>query len=167
LACFVPFGVSIVVLNRSSHGSIRVETGERFAAGWEDSVNKFAIALLLGTVFAVGCGDKTDGAGSGSAKASGAPSASAKATASQASSGAPGGSAGSKVCDDYWAKYRACNEATLKAVPDGPAKESTKKTLEDSEKTIKDSWKDMKGEALDAACKMSMDALASNPNCPK
>lgn len=127
-------------------------------------MNKLAIALLLGAVFAVGCGDKTDGAGSGSAKASGAPAASGKGSAAAASTG---GSAGSKICDDYWAKYRACNEATLKAVPDGPAKDTTKKQLEDSEKTIKEGWKEMKGDVLDAACKASLDALASNPNCPK
>ncbi len=132
-------------------------------------MKKIAIALVLGAVFAVGCGGEGGGAASGSAKASSAPSGSAKAAGSAAatSTGGSAGSSGSKVCDDYWAKLKACNEAALKAVPDGPAKETSKKAMDDAEKASKDAWKDMKGDALDAACKTAMDALASNPNCPK
>jgi hypothetical protein len=62
-------------------------------------VNKIAIALVLGAVFAVGCGDKgADGAKSGAA-ASGSAKADSK-----------GGSSGTKSCDDYWAKVKECNE---------------------------------------------------------
>jgi hypothetical protein len=115
-------------------------------------VKKIAIALLLGSMFAVGCGDKgTDGGKSGSA----------------AASGSSKGPAQSKVCEEYWTKSKACNEASMKAMPDGPAKDSMKKTLEDSEKTTRESWKNLEGKALDDACKQMVDALASNPNCPK
>ncbi len=115
-------------------------------------MNKFAIALVLGAVFAVGCGDKAaDGAKSGAA-ASGS-----------AKSG--GGTSGSKVCDDYWAKQKACNEKMLKDVPDGPAKDASKKTMDETEAKTKESWKEFKGDALDQACKSMLDALASNPVC--
>ncbi|MBL8740261.1 MAG: hypothetical protein JNK04_04175 [Myxococcales bacterium] len=126
-------------------------------------MNKLAIALLLGAVFAVGCGDKTDGAASGSAKASGAPAASGKGSAAAASTG---GSSGNKVCDEYWTKLKACNEAALKAAPDA-AKEATKKGFEDAEKMTKEQWSKMEGPALEAACKAMVDGLAQNPNCPK
>ena len=68
-------------------------------------MNKIAIALLLGACFAVGCGDKTDGAASGSAKASAAPAASsAKPSTSGASAG--GGT------EEYVKAYCDCkNEA--------------------------------------------------------
>lgn len=127
-------------------------------------MNKFAIALLLGTVFAVGCGDKTDGAASGSAKASGAPAASGKSSAAAASTG---GSSGNKTCDDYWTKQRACNDAALKAAPEGAARDAIKKTLDESEKTTKESWAKMEGPGLEAACKQMLESLAQNPNCPK
>jgi len=126
-------------------------------------VNKFAIALLLGTVFAVGCGDKTDGAASGSAKASGAPAASGKGSAAAATTG---GSAGSKTCDDYWTKLKACNEAGMKAAPDA-TKEAMKKGFEDAEKQTKEAWSKMDAAGMEVACKAATDALAQNPNCPK
>lgn len=117
-------------------------------------MNKIAIALLLGGVFAVGCGDKgADGGKSGSAAASG--------------SGAKG-PAVSKVCEEYLAKMKACNEASLKDIPDGDAKTQMKKGFDDSEKTIRDSWKGVEGAALDDGCKKSMEAMvAANPKCPK
>jgi hypothetical protein len=119
-------------------------------------VKKIAIALVLGAMFSVGCGDKgADGAKSGAA-ASGSAKADSKG----------GGSSGSKVCDDYWTKLRACNEKALKDAPDA-AKEQMKKGFDDAEKMSKDAWKDIKGDALDTACKAAMDALAANPNCPK
>lgn len=121
-------------------------------------MKKIAFALLLGTVFAVGCGDK----GGDGAKSGAAASGSAKAAGSSAA-----GSSGSKVCDDYWTKLKACNEASLKAMPDGDAKTQAKKAMDDAEKASKDAWKEVKGEALDSACKTAMDALANNPACPK
>ncbi len=114
-------------------------------------MNKIAIALVLGAVFAVGCGDKgADGAKSGAA-ASGSAKADSK-----------GGSSGTKSCDDYWAKVKECNEKQMKDVPDA-AKEQMKKSLDDAEKMTKDSWKDLKGDALDTACKAMLDAY----KCPK
>lgn len=130
-------------------------------------MNKFAIALLLGTVFAVGCGDKTDGAASGSAKASGAPAASGKASGSAASMTTGGAMAGNKVCDEYWTKVKACNEKAISAAPEGPGRDAAKKAIEDSEKMTKEQWAKMEGPALEAACKAMVDALAQNPNCPK
>jgi hypothetical protein len=64
-------------------------------------VNKIAIALLLGACFAVGCGDKTDAAGSGSAKASAAPAASSAKSA-----------AGAGSTDDYVKGYCDCKGDT-------------------------------------------------------
>jgi len=130
-------------------------------------VNKFAIALLLGTVFAVGCGDKTDGAGSGSAKASGAPSGSAKATASAAAAAATNATAGNKTCDDYWTKQRACNEAQMKGTPEGAGRDAAKKVLDDAEKMTKDLWAKLEGPGLETACKAMLDSLAQNTHCPK
>jgi hypothetical protein len=128
-------------------------------------VNKLAIALLLGTFFAVGCGDKTDTAASGSAKASGAPASSAKGSAAAATTG--GGSSGNKVCDEYWTKVKACNEKAISGAPEGPGRDAAKKAIEDSEKMTKEQWAKMEGPALEAACKAMIDGLAQNPNCPK
>jgi hypothetical protein len=111
-------------------------------------VNKIAIALLLGAVCAVGCGDKTNADGSASAKASG------KATGSAA------GPAVSKVCEEYWARVRKCNEFALKSMPDGDAKTQAKKAQDDSEKTTREAWKQMEGAALDSACKAGLDGMA-------
>ncbi|NUP07060.1 MAG: hypothetical protein HOW73_13480 [Polyangiaceae bacterium] len=130
-------------------------------------MNKIAIALVLGAFFAVGCGDKTDGAASGSAKASAAPKDSGKASTTGTAASTGGGTSGSKVCDDYWTKLKACNENALKAVPDGPAKDQTKKGFEDAEKQTKEAWAKMEGPGLETACKAAIDALAQNPNCPK
>jgi cytochrome c5 len=126
-------------------------------------VNKFAIALLLGTVFAVGCGDKTDTAGSASAKASGAASTKASASGASTTTAAAGGA---KNCDDYWTKLKACNEAALKGAPDA-TKEAMKKGFEDAEKQTKEGWKAMDEGTMNTACKTMLDTLASNPNCPK
>ena len=101
------------------------------------------------------------------------PSSSAKTdpTASSAQTDAPAASAKSdgisKLCEDYWAKSRLCNEAAIKSVPDGPAKEQMKKGFEDAEKTTREAWKAFQGKALDEACKTMLESLKSNPNCPK
>lgn len=128
-------------------------------------MNKFAIALLLGTVFAVGCGDKTDGAGSGSAKASSAPSGSAKAaTSASAATTGDTASAGNKTCDDYWTKFKACNEKGLAAMPEA-SREATKKSYDDAEKMSKEAWAKMDAAMLETTCKASLDALEKS--CPK
>ncbi len=67
-------------------------------------MNKISIALLLGAVFAVGCGDAEKGAGSGSAKASSAPS--TKSTASGGTTAAPAGGS----TDDYVKAYCDCKQ---------------------------------------------------------
>jgi len=89
--------VSIVVLKAKTHGSIRAVAEQREGCRREDSVNKISIALLLGAVFAVGCGDAEKGTGSGSAKASSAPS--TKSTASGGATGSAAAAGGSY--DDY------------------------------------------------------------------
>jgi len=128
-------------------------------------VNKFAIALLLGTVFAVGCGDKTDGAGSGSAKASSAPSGSAKAaTSASAATTAAAAGALPKVCDDYWAKVKTCNEKGLAAMPEA-AREATKKSYDDAEKMSKEAWAKFDAATMESTCKTSLEALEKS--CPK
>ena len=66
-------------------------------------MKKIAIALLLGAVFAVGCGDKDGGAGSGSAKASNAPS-------SKPSGGTSAAAAGGGSTDDYVKAYCDCKQ---------------------------------------------------------
>ena len=128
-------------------------------------MNKISIALLLGAFFAVGCGDKTDGAASGSAKASSAPAKSGSAAAASSGAAATTGTAaaagGSKVCDEYWAKVEKCNAFNLKAVPDGAAKDDAKKKQEEAMKQMKDGWKAMEGAALDGVCKQSLDAMAA------
>jgi hypothetical protein len=128
-------------------------------------VNKISIALLLGAFFAVGCGDKTDGAASGSAKASSAPAKSGSAAAASSGAAATTGTAaaagGSKVCDEYWAKVEKCNAFALKAMPDGAAKDDMKKQQEEGMKKSKEAWKSMQGDALDGVCKQSLEAMAA------
>lgn len=126
-------------------------------------MKKIAIALVLGAFLAVGCGDKTGGSASGSAKAS---TAAAK-DSGKASTTGEAKSSGSKSCDDYWTKLKACNENALKDVPDGAAKDTSKKAMEDAEKQTKEAWAKMEGAALEGACKQMLDSLAQNPTCPK
>ena len=73
---------------------------------------------------------------------------------------------GSATCDKYWTRSRACTEAALKNVPPS-AKESIRKTMDDAEKQTKDAWKNMDAATMEAACKIMIDSLAQNPNCPK
>lgn len=130
-------------------------------------MNKIAFALLLGAFFAVGCGDKADGAASGSAKASSAPAKSSGSAAAAstgtgaASTGTAAAAGGSKVCDEYWAKVEKCNAFALKAMPDGAAKDDMKKKQDEAMKTSKDAWKGMEGAALETACKTANDAMAA------
>jgi hypothetical protein len=114
-------------------------------------VKKIAIALVLGAMFAVGCGDKgADGAKSGAA-ASGSAKADAK---------SGGGETGIAECDDYIKSYSAC----IDKMPDA-AKEPSKKALED----MKTGWKaGASGPGKDAivtACKQAAEAMKANPAC--
>ena len=122
------------------------------------------LALLACAALAVGCGDSggTTASGSGSAK----PTASGAASAKPGDSAKPEAAGGSKTCDEYWTKLKACNDKAMADAPDA-AKEQMKKGFEDAEKMTKEGWKDMQGPALDSACKMMLDALANNPACPK
>lgn len=124
-------------------------------------MNKTVIALLLGACFAVGCGDKTDGAGSGSAKASAAPAASSAKPAASGASTSAGGSTGSKSCDEYWAKVQKCNDFALKSMPDGAQKDTAKKTQDEAIAKTKEGWKALSGDQLEQACKPMLDAMAA------
>lgn len=103
-------------------------------------MNKFAIALVLGAVFAVGCGDKAaDGAKSGAAA-----SGSAKADAKTGT--------GMAECDDYLKKLEAC---VAKGGPAKDAMEASLKTARDAYKSVPDAAKD----TTKASCKTAADAL--------
>lgn len=109
------------------------------------------LVVLLGALFAVGCGDK-GGGGDASAK---------PAASGEAKSGG-GDSIGVAECDDYLKKMEAC----LSKVP-----AEGKPAMEQAMKANKDAWKqaaDQGGAAKDAlktGCKTALDALASNPAC--
>lgn len=77
-------------------------------------------------------------------------------------------STGNATCDKYWVKLRACNEAAMKNAPPS-AKETMKKAFDDAEKQTREAWKmfDSNDAALASACKAMVEALDSNPNCPK
>ena len=106
-------------------------------------MNKIAIALVLGTVFAVGCGDKgADGKDSKSASAGG----SAKADDKKA---AGGGETGIKECDDYIAAIAKCD----KMPPE------SKKAVEDSKAAWKQAASGPGKDAVITACKQGADAV--------
>ncbi len=114
-------------------------------------MNKFAIALMLGAVFAVGCGDKAgDGKDSKSASASG--SGSAKADDKKAAGG--GGEIGVKECDDYIKMWKDCYK-------DPAAKAAAQPGLDAMVKA----WKDAAAaggaqkDALATGCKTAMDTF--------
>lgn len=131
-------------------------------------MNKVTIALVLGAVFALGCGDKTDGAGSGSAKASAAASvkssaapAASSAAPAASSAAAPADSAGGsdapvgvQECDDYIKKWKECyKDPTIKAA------------MEPAFKQLTDGWRKTASEGqaqkdgLKVGCKASLDAF--------
>lgn len=130
-------------------------------------MNKVTIALVLGAVFAMGCGDKTDAAGSGSAKASGAasvktsaaPAASsaAPAASSAAAPDAAGDTIGVQECDDYVKKWKECYKDP-----------TTKAAMEPGLKTMTDEWKKQAAaggaqkDGLKMVCKASLDAFKSD-----
>lgn len=106
-------------------------------------MNKIAFALLLGAVFAVGCGDK-----GGDAKGSSSAAAAASGTA-KASGG--GGEIGVAECDAYIKQWQDCyKDPTMKAA------------AEPAFKQVTEQWKTMakdsaQKEALKTACKTMVD----------
>lgn len=114
-------------------------------------MNKIAFTLLLGAVFAMGCGDQKAGDGKDTK--------SAAATGTADKGGGSGDSIGIAECDDYIKKMTAC----LDKMP-GEAKEASKKAMEDSKKAWKESAKAAKDQTQQA-CKTALDALAQNPAC--
>jgi hypothetical protein len=112
-------------------------------------VKKIAIALLLGTVFAVGCGDKgADGKDTKSASAGG----SAKADDKKAAGGE--GEIGVKECDDYIKTWKDCYK-------DPAAKAAAQPGLDAMTKA----WKDAAAQggaakdALKTGCKQALDTF--------
>ncbi len=109
------------------------------------------LMVLVGALFAVGCGDK-GGGGDASAK---------PAASGEAKSGG-GDSIGVAECDDYFKKMEACL---------GKMPAEGKPAMETAMKTSRDAWKqaaDQGGAAKDAlktTCKAAVDALAQNPAC--
>lgn len=108
------------------------------------------LIVVLGALFAVGCGDKGSGgdssskpAGSGEAKAS-------------------GDGVGVAECDDYLKKAEAC---TSKMPAEG--KDAWKQGIE----TSRDAWKQAAAQggaakdALKTSCKAAADAMTNNPAC--
>jgi hypothetical protein len=69
-------------------------------------------------------------------------------------------------CDKYWTKLRACNDAAVKSAPPS-VREQVQKSMDDAEKQTKEAWKNMDPATMERACKTMIDALDSNPNCPK
>lgn len=115
-------------------------------------MKKIAFALLLGAVFAVGCGDKGgDGAKSGAA-ASGSAKADSK-------GGDKGGATGIPECDDYIKAYSAC----IDKMPAG--KDEAKKALDDMAKAWKEAGSGPGKDATVSACKQAAEAMKNNPAC--
>ena len=98
-------------------------------------MNKIAIALMLGTVFAVGCDKKEE---------------------------ASGDKIGIAECDEYFDKVEACM-GKMPAEAKG-AMEEAKKTFQTTWKEQAKAGGAQK-DALKTGCKAAVDALASNPMC--
>ena len=105
-------------------------------------MNKLAIALVLGAIFAVGCGDKKE--------------------EGKSDTGSAGDKIGVAECDEYLTKLEAC---IGKVPPEGKA------GMESMMKQSRTSWAEAAkagGAAKDAlkpGCKAAADALAANPAC--
>jgi phage tail sheath protein FI len=101
-------------------------------------VNKLAIALVLGAIFAVGCGDKKEDAGSA------------------------GDKIGVAECDEYLEKMEAClgkMSAEAKA-----ASEQSYKADRHAWKQAASAGGAAK-DALKTGCKAALDTVAQNPMC--
>jgi hypothetical protein len=105
----------------------------------------FLAAMLVMSMFALGCDKKADDTGS----------------AKPAAAGGGGDSIGVQECDDYLKKMSDC----LGKMP-AEAKSASEQAL----KSSKDAWKQAAAtpqgkDSLKIACKAALDALANNPMC--
>jgi hypothetical protein len=105
-------------------------------------VNKLAIALVLGAIFAVGCGDKKE--------------------EGKSDTGSAGDKIGVAECDEYFDKMQACI---------GKMPAEGKAAMEEAMKGNRSAWAESAKaggaakDALKTGCKAAVDALASNPMC--
>jgi phage tail sheath protein FI len=105
-------------------------------------VNKLAIALVLGAIFAVGCGDKKE--------------------EGKSDTGSSGDKIGVAECDEYLTKMEACL---------GKMPAEAKAASEQGFKANRDAWKQAASaggaakDALKTGCKTALDAMAANPMC--
>lgn len=110
----------------------------------EDLVKKMTLALLLGAMFAVGCGDKKEGGGDKKDEKSGG-----------------GDSVGVAECDEYLKAAEGCTSK----MP-----EAGRQAWSDGLKTSREAWKQAAStpagkDSLKTACKAAADAMKSNPAC--
>ncbi|MBL9024610.1 MAG: hypothetical protein JNL21_20610 [Myxococcales bacterium] len=123
-------------------------------------MKKIAIALLLGTVFAVGCGDKAGGDGKDSKSASAGDKKDEKKDEKKSEGG--GDKIGVKECDEYMDLFKKC----IDKVP-AEGKAAMQQGYDASVKA----WKDAAAQggpakdALAQGCKAALDAMAQNPAC--
>ena len=126
-------------------------------------MKKIAIALLLGTVFAVGCGDKAAGDGKDTKSASADKKDDKKDGDKKDDKKAEGGDKiGVKECDEYMDLFKKC----IDKVP-AEGKDAMQQGYDASVKA----WKDAAAQggaakdALAQGCKAALDAMAQNPAC--
>ncbi|NUP13500.1 MAG: hypothetical protein HOW73_46270 [Polyangiaceae bacterium] len=71
-----------------------------------------------------------------------------------------------KICDRYWARLIACNEAMTAKAPEA-TRARMRADLAAAETEVKKAWAEMEPEMMDSACKAALDAIETNPACPK